>query len=267
MATPTNKSIIKALDLVDIVCSTAGGLTLREAAAAANLTIATTHRLLRTLQGAGAVSLGRGGAYTLGPRLLTLHNRGVQAQNAVQEAIDVQLRQMLTAPSICVRLSVLDGAEIFIVAGADTCADPKRHAAVGARYEAYCTAPGKVMLAALSPRKLDEYVFNAGFVALTSRTIVAPSRLAEELRNIQHCGYATDSGEFFEGVRAVSVPVRVKQDEVIAALSIAGLGMSLENVDALVASLQAHARALAEQICRIPSGPRALYCLAGDLSC
>lgn len=267
MATPTNKSIIKALDLVDIVCSTAGGLTLREAAEAANLTIATTHRLLRTLQGAGAVSLGRGGAYTLGPRLLTLHDRGVQAQNAVQEAVDAQLRQMLTAPGICVRLSVLDGAEIFIIAGADTCADPKRHAAVGARYEAYCTAPGKVMLAALSPRKLDEYVFNAGFVALTSRTIVAPSRLAEEIRGIQHCGYAVDSGEFFEGVRAVSVPVRVKQDEVIAALSVAGLGMSLDNVDEVVAGLQAHAGALAEEICRIPSGLRALYCLAGDLSC
>lgn len=265
MATPTNKSIIKALDLVDVVCSTPGGLTLREAAAATNLSIATTHRLLRTLQGAGAVSLGRGGAYTLGPRLLALHDRGVQAQHAVQEVVDAQLRLMLTASGICVRLSVLDGAEIHIVAGADTCADPKRHAAVGARYEAYCTAPGKVMLAALSPRKLDDYVFNAGFVALTSRTIIVPSRLAEEIRSVQHCGYAIDSGEFFEGVCAVSVPVRTEKGEVIAALSIAGLGMSLDKVEDLVVSMQAHAGALAQQICRIPSGLRALHCLAGDL--
>lgn len=265
MPTPTNKSIIKALDLVDVVCSTPAGLTLRQAAAATNLSLATTHRLLRTLQGAGAVSLGRGGAYTLGPRLLALHDQGVQAQRAVQEALDARFQQMLTGPGICVRLSVLDGTEIFIVAGADTCANPKLHSAIGARYEAYCTAPGKVMLAALSPRKLDEYVFDAGFVPLTARTIVLPSRLAEEIRNVQGSGYAVDSGEFFEGVRAVSVPVRMEEGEVIAALSIAGIGMSLDNVEALVAGLSAHASALAEQIGRITGGLRALNCLASDL--
>ncbi len=267
MTTPTNKSILKALDLVDVVCNTPGGVTLRAAAATANLSIATTHRLLRTLQGAGAVSVDRGGAYTLGPRLLALHDQGVRARRALQEVVDLRLRQMLTMRDLCVRLSVLDGTEIYIVAGADTCEDPKRHAAVGAHYDAYCTAPGKVMLAALHPRKLDEYVFSAGFVALTSKTIVAPSRLAEEIRNVQHCGYALDSGEFFEGVRAVAVPVRMEGGEVIASLSVAGIGMSLDNLAELVAGLSAHAGALSKQIGRIPGGLRALHCLPNALPC
>lgn len=54
-------------------------------------------------------------------------------------------------------------------------------------------------------------MFNAGFIPLTSKTIVVPSRLAEEIKRVQLAGYAVDDGEFFEGVRVVSVPRRDRE--------------------------------------------------------
>ncbi len=260
MSTPINKSIIKALDLVEVVCSAPDGLSLREVASAARLSLATTHRLLSTLRSGGAVSVSRDGSYTLGPRLTALHEQNTQARRALQQAVQAHLNEMLHGPGVCVRLSVLDMSEVYIFAGADTCENPKLHAEVGACYEAYCTAPGKVLLAGLSARKLDDYVFSAGFVALTSKTIVIPSRLAEEIKRVHLSGYAVDSGEFYDRVRAIAVPVRSGDGQVIAALSVAGVAMPLDNIACLVAELNASANALAEKIGHIPGGLRALNC-------
>jgi DNA-binding IclR family transcriptional regulator len=264
MPTPTNKSIIKALDLVEIVCSAPDGLSLREAATAAKLSLATTHRLLSTLKIGGAVSISHGGTYTLGPRLLALHEQGAQSRRTLQAIVQAHLDRMLSGPGVCVRFSVLDMPEIYVFAGADTCANPKAHAVIGAWYEAYCTAPGKVLLAGLSPRKLDDYVFNAGFVALTAKTIVVPSRLAEEIKRVHLTGYAVDSGEFFDRVRAIAVPVRSSDGQVIAALSVAGVAMSLDNIAGMVAELHASASDLADKIGRIQGGLRALHAREGS---
>lgn len=260
MATEINKSIIKAFDLLDLICSSPDGLSLREAAATTKQSIAATHRIFRTLKSAGAVHVSSDGTYAIGRRLLAMHEQTAQARRAVQEAVDDHLKGLLTGPNMCSRMSVLDLHEVYIFAGADTCADPNLHCSVGARYEAYCTAPGKVLLASLTPRKLDEYVFNAGFVALTERTIVVPSRLAEEIKRVQLAGYAVDDGEFFEGVRAASVPVRIENGPVIAALSLAGMAMSLDNIASLVSRLTAHAADLADRISRIPGGLRVIKC-------
>lgn len=260
MATLANKSIIKALDLVDVVCRSPNGLSLREAASATGLSVAATHRILQTLRSTGAVQVSTDGIYTLGPRLRALHEQSMAARLAVEEVVDDQFRVLLTGPDMWARLSVLDAAEVYIFAGADTCTNPRMLGRIGARYEAYCTAPGKVLLAALPPRKLDDYLFGSGFVQLTSNTIVVPSRLAEEIKRVQLAGFAVDDGEFFEGVRVVSVPVRTAEGLVLAALSVAGAAVSLGDTRALVSSLTARAVELAALVTNIPGGLRVIRC-------
>lgn len=257
VATLANKSIIKAFDLVDVVCSSVDGLSLREAASATRLSVAATHRILLTLKSVGAVQISNDGIYTLGPRLLGLHEQSVRAHRAVMDLVDGQIKALLTGPNMWARLSVLDAAEVYIFAGADTCTDPRMLGRIGARYEAYCTAPGKVLLSALPARKLDDYVFNAGFIPLTSKTIVVPSHLAEEIKRVRLAGYAVDDGEFFEGVRVVAVPVRVVNGPVVAALSLAG---AAADTAVLVSRLTARASELAEAVMRIPGGLRVLHC-------
>lgn len=120
------------------------------------LSLSATHRILRTLKSAGAVQIGCDGNYTLGPRLLALLEQSLQASRAVKEVVDCQIKVLLTGPDMWARLSVLDATEVYIFTGADTCTDPKMLGRIGARYEAYCTASGKVLLAALPSRKLDD---------------------------------------------------------------------------------------------------------------
>jgi len=260
VTTPSNKSIIKAIDLVELVCGAPNGLSLREAALAAHLPVATTHRLLTTLKSAGAIRSGADGLYTLGPRLIALHEREARARDAVRRAIEDHLAEMLTGPpSRSLRFSVLDATELLIYAGVDNGVDPKMRSQVGARYEAYCTAPGKVLLAGLSGRKLEDYVFGAGFVPLTPNTITMPSRLAGELKRVCSSGYALDDGEFIAGVRCLAVPVRLGEGQVIAALSVAGEELPLQTIPRLAADLAASAAVLAAKLECIPGSLRALH--------
>lgn len=258
MSTPGNKSIKKAFDLVEVVCNAPIGVSLREAARAANLSLATTHRILSTLKNVGALCTTDDGTYTLGPRLVVLHEQNAKARRTVIGVVEAHMTEMLCSPAMSVRLSVFDMSEIFIFAGVDNGVSPKMRSEVGAHYEAYCTAPGKVLLAGLSGHKLDDYLFGAGFVAMTSNTIVLPSRLSNEIKRVHLNGYAVDDGEFIEGVRCISVPVRNLQGQVVAALSIAAetkvLGSTTRWVDCLVAS----AGALAIKLNEIPHSLRVL---------
>ena len=258
MSTPSNKSVIKAFDLIEVVCSEFEGVSLREAAQATKLSLAATHRILSTLKSVGALSTSHDGTYTLGPRLLALHEQNAKAKRAVQEVVEAHLTEMLCSPATSVRLSVFDTTEIYIFAGVDNGVSAKMRSRIGARYEAYCTAPGKVLLAGLSPHKLDDYVFSAGFVAMTSNTIVVPSRLSDEIKRVHLNGYAVDDGEFIEGVRCISVPVRVVGGQVVAALSIAAETMSLIDISRSVPLLAAHADALAQKLSQIPGSLRVL---------
>ncbi len=265
MSTPSNKSIIKAFDLVEVVCSAPEGMSLREAAKAASLSLATTHRILSTLKNVGALSMSPDGTYTLGPRLLALHEQTASADRAVQAAVEAHMTEMLCAPAMSVRLSVFDMTEVYIFAGVDNGVSTKMRSQVGARYEAYCTAPGKVLLAGLSGHKLDDYVFGAGFIAMTTNTIIAPSRLSDEIKRVHLNGYAIDDGEFIEGVRCISVPVRMLDNQVVAALSIAAEAMSLHDVGRWIAYLGASAAALAEKMSRIPGSLRVLRYRPGGM--
>ena len=262
MATPSNKSIVKAVDLVEIVCSAPEGVSLREAAKAANLSLATTHRILSTLRSVGALSLSHDGTYMLGPRLLALHEQTANADRAVQEVVEAHITGMLCFPAMSVRLSVFDTTEVYIFAGVDNGVSAKMRSRIGARYEAYCTAPGKVLLAGLSGHKLDNYLFGAGFIAMTSNTIVIPSRLSDEIKRVHLNGYAIDDGEFIEGVRCISVPVRMLDGQVVAALSIAAETMLPDEIDQWIACLNAGAEALAGKLSRIPE---ACGCCASGL--
>jgi IclR family KDG regulon transcriptional repressor len=94
-------------------------------------------------------------------------------------------------------------------------------ARVGRHLPAHCTSGGKVFLAFL-PSEVVEPILNAPLAAYTENTITSPARLQEELEVIRQRGYALDDEEFEVGIRAVAVPIRDIEGNVIAHLSMPG---------------------------------------------
>ena len=93
---------------------------------------------------------------------------------------------------------------------------------VGQHLPAYCTAFGKVLLAAMSARELDRYLNAVTLKPLTAQTITRESALREELKKISKDGYAIDNRELDENIRCLSSPIRDESGKVVAALSFSG---------------------------------------------
>ncbi|MGB8184107.1 MAG: IclR family transcriptional regulator [Pseudolabrys sp.] len=112
---------------------------------------------------------------------------------------------------------------------------------VGVVRPAYCTALGKVILAALRPDQLDRYLDRIELKALTSKTITSPQRLRRELQDVRRTGIAFDDGEFNNEVRCAAMPVYDFSGQVVGAIGISGPVWRLS-----IQALQSKARDLSE---------------------
>jgi DNA-binding IclR family transcriptional regulator len=86
--------------------------------------------------------------------------------------------------------------------------------------EAYCSGIGKVLLAHLPPGERRLYLAGSPFVALTPRTITDPRALEDALQTVRDEGFARDDGEIAEDLYCLAVPVRNRQGQVFAAISL-----------------------------------------------
>ena len=93
---------------------------------------------------------------------------------------------------------------------------------VGQHLPAYCTAFGKVFLAAMSAKELDGYLKTVTLKPITRHTITKPPALREEIKKVAKAGYAIDNRELDENIRCLSSPIKDESGKVVAALSISG---------------------------------------------
>jgi len=119
---------------------------------------------------------------------------------------------------------------------------------VGVVRPAYCTALGKVILAALLPDQLDRYLERVELKPLTSKTITSAQRLRKELQDVRKTGIAFDDGEFDKEVRCAAMPVYDFSGQVIGAIGISGpvWRLSIQALQGKVRNIGEAARKLSE---------------------
>jgi IclR family acetate operon transcriptional repressor len=84
----------------------------------------------------------------------------------------------------------------------------------------YCTAHGKALLADFSSAQLRA-LFGAGpLKAYTPQTVASIDELAEICAQVRSQGFATDDGEYHEGLRCVAAPIRDRVGVVIGSIGI-----------------------------------------------
>ena len=118
-------------------------------------------------------------------------------------------------------VSVLDGLKIRFVVR-----DQQRriHAArllVGDTLPAYCSAAGKVLLAALDPDEVDSLIEREGpLVRRTPSTITDRDALTAALRQVRLQSWATAEDEMDAGTLGIAVPIFDGHGKVVAALAV-----------------------------------------------
>jgi DNA-binding IclR family transcriptional regulator len=187
----------------------------------------TLYRLLEAMRAYGLIEHDeKSGKYYLGLKLFQLGMIAVERLE-ISECASSALEQLVEQTGETAHLCVLDGSEVVYVAKVESKQTLRMPSNIGRRNPAYCTGVGKAILAHVPEEQLKTYLTNTPLRAYTDRTVVDPTLLMKQLREVASRGYSVDDEEINEGLRCIGAPVRDYSGEVIAAVSIAGPTMRI----------------------------------------
>ncbi len=138
-----------------------------------------------------------------------------------------------------VNLAILDRDEIIYLYSVGSDNTLKLDLRIGSNQPAYCAAIGKVLLAYLSEKGLDNYLQRVKLKPFTPYTITSKEYLKKDLKLIRERGYSFVNEEYMAGVACVAVPLKDHQNKVCAGLSfsIPTVRMDKEKLPLLIDSL------------------------------
>lgn len=236
----------KAMGLLTVLSERRAPMTFMELLRVCALPRATLHRILNTLMREGLLRQDpHTRAYRLGFRLLELAYE-VWSDFDLRIAAEDELSRLRHELDDTVRLSVLNGERLMVVACHAREPDAQERSSVGMNLPLHATASGKAVLAAMAPAVRSPLLARQEQPRFTARTLVVPEQLLGELEITAVRGYALENGEFEEGRVAVAVPIYDFEGAVIGALEVAGPAtrLALERAHALSSRLISAARAI-----------------------
>lgn len=210
MSTPLNGSILKAFSILRLLTKERPEISAKAVAAELGMTHATAHRLLLTLEEAGAVVSYRRGFFSLGP---VIEELGVvaKASNRMAGRISSIIEELAHELNESVMVCRLGRHGPACLAVASSSRSISVNISVGTVLPMTASAQGKLWLAAMEPAQRAQWL-QAG---QTSESL--------GLDQIRDCGYARNRGENEPDIGALSVPVENASGEVVYTLSTFGM--------------------------------------------
>jgi DNA-binding IclR family transcriptional regulator len=217
----TIPSIERMMGVLSILEEQPGGASITALTAALGLPRSTIYRILNTLEAHEVVQRHGSGPYRLGPRLRTLAARVPSDSRRLDLAALAQpfLDKVAISAGHSIKLSVLDGEGVLVLAAAQGRRPYALGVTPGQRMPINAGAAGKLLLAFEPPERQADWL-SRPLAAFTSRTLTDPGRLKAEARRIRRQGWAQDRGESAASIYAYAGPIRDRDGRVLAALSI-----------------------------------------------
>lgn len=212
----------------------------------------TTHRYASTLVELGYLEQGPfSPKYRLGLRVIDL---GMSVLNSMglREHAHPELEELRRRSGYTVNLAVLEGSEIRYV---DRLHGPRGERAEidldlhpGSKLPAYCTAPGKLLLAYLPEDEQHARIASMGTLSKrAAHTITSKRTLGKQLAQARDASFAVDDEEFAPGLISIARPIRNENRDVVAALDLAAPSSAI-SLDRLTDALDPHLLTTADRI-------------------
>jgi len=226
-------------------------MSLTEIVRATGMPKATVYRLLQELIRLGALER-VAARYRVGLRMFELGQLAHPSTVLHEKAVPL-LSDLRHVTQGTVHLGVLDGTDVVYLEKIVGPRGPRIPSRLGGRMPAYCTGIGKALLAFTASDAVQE-VIAAGLERRTSRTIVMPGLLMRELASARDCGIAYENEESALGVICVAAPVLDTEGVAIAAISVAGLGNTIDP-QRVAPAVRSAALSLSRQLVAVGNAP------------
>jgi len=243
-------SVVRAARLLKTFSRHRPELGITELAHLLKLPPSSVYRLVSSLESEGLIEQDpTTGKYRLSLDLFLLGAQ-VLDQIGLGEASLPFLRRLAEESGETVNMGILRDGVVVYLHKVESTKVIRASFAVGDHAPAHCTAIGKVLLAYLSDRELENLVRRHPLEKWGPNTITSLEALKEELRRIRERGYSIDNEELAANIRCIGAPIRDYLGQVVAGIAISGPAqrLSLERLEELRDSILETARLISERI-------------------
>ncbi|MEO0382649.1 MAG: IclR family transcriptional regulator [Pseudomonadota bacterium] len=218
---PLTRALDRGLRILEIIAEDPN-LPLVDIAERADLSPATTLRLLDTLRAHDFVVQGEDGLYRVGLKAFEVGTRFL-SHTRLQEVCRPILMRLTEETDQTASLAILEEADAVYVDSGESQRSIRTATRVGTRVPAHLSASGKVLLAWLWEGRVRELLSTEPLRTITPNSLSTADAVLAALADVRSEGIAHDREEFELGITCIAAPVRDREGTVIAALSISTL--------------------------------------------
>lgn len=209
----------KALSVMEMATEHPQAIGLADLARKVGLPRQSLHRVLRQLEDEGLLIRDTANdRFSVGPRLSRLAISALFSENHNMPA-RAALQDTVARIGESCNIGVLDGLEFVYLDRVETNEALRFHLEAGTHVPAHCTSGGKVLLAHLPEPVRHDLIRSVKLRKFNEATITDPGELEAELARIRHRGYATNDGEYVQGVVGAAVAIVDRKGRAIAAIA------------------------------------------------
>lgn len=216
-----NQAVRRAIAVLKAFSDNTPEMGVTEVSRKVDLHKSTVYRLLSAFEGEGLIAKSpETGKYRLGPELIVLGEQVLRHTDVHRVALPF-LRDLAERTGETIDLEVLSGCNVVTIeeiAGKHVVAAA---GSVGMALATHATSTGKVLLAHQPPEK-QRAVLSRTLKKFTPRTITDQKQLARDLVKVREQGYAVSFGELEDHLVAIAMPIRSRNGDAVAGVSISG---------------------------------------------
>lgn len=211
----------RVLSLLSAFSGGRGSFTLSELSRSANLSLTTTHRLVKEMIEWGGIEADCDGRYRLTLKILDLATSSTEALQLRERALPY-LVELHRRTNLTVHLAVRDGVDVVYLAALQTHPNYSGESRIGGRLPMNVSAAGLVLLAYADEQDVEDYL-REPLKPYTPRTITDPDRLRECLASVRENRYLIGRQFISMGITVVAAPVFNAEGRVEAAVGVVQL--------------------------------------------
>ena len=243
------KSVLRASELLRVLASGDGPMSLGELSGHLGWAKSTTHGILSTLTAVSLVEQRQSdGKYGLGIRAFELGCAARRAWRGLSSQKHLQHLTMETGESAF--LATADGTDTVLLDTAMVTGNYRILSPAGTRKPIYCSSHGKVLLAFRPEAEREALIRRLRFEKYIPATVQDAEALRASCREIKEQGYCVENGEYRMGLCSVSAPVFDAGGTAKYAVGIVGLAKDARNTEVLrgISQVRAAAEALTREL-------------------
>jgi len=161
------------------------------------------------------------GSYRLGPTIVSLAGAAINEYDEFRHAYP-ELHALMSSTGFGTNLGVPDDGRVMYLFHIDGPKMKRGNTLIGRHAPLHATALGKAILSGHAPDALQAWLAQGPLQGFTMHTITDPVRLADELLEAAQRGYALEREELALGRGCIAVPIRGRDGQVAAAMSLSG---------------------------------------------